>query len=104
MDELKPKSNTLSFFLIKEQSNKLRCVNYKSCNISAKTDQKIKCSAMPGVDVMITNFSDFLAKKMDFFLKTNVMIKILHNLAFILIQKRQFFAEFFVENIFKIIT
>jgi hypothetical protein len=38
----------------------------------------------PGVDVMITIFSDFCqfsAKKLAFFSKTNVMIKILHNLA-----------------------
>jgi hypothetical protein len=37
-----------------------------------------------GVDVMITIFCDFrqfLAKKLAFFSKTNVMIKILHNLA-----------------------
>jgi hypothetical protein len=38
----------------------------------------------PGVDVMITIFGDFCqfsAKKLAFFSKTNVMIKILHNLA-----------------------
>jgi hypothetical protein len=37
-----------------------------------------------GVDVMITNFCNFYqfsAKKLAFFSKTNVMIKILHNLA-----------------------
>jgi hypothetical protein len=36
----------------------------------------------PGVDVMITIFGDFRqlsAKKLAFFSKTNVMIKILHN-------------------------
>jgi hypothetical protein len=51
----------------------------------------------PGVDVMITIFCDFRqfgAKKMAFFSKTNVMIKILHNLAL-------FWVEFFGENIFK---
>jgi hypothetical protein len=45
-----------------------------------KQNEKIR----PGVDVMITIFCDFyqfLAKKLAFFLKTNVMIKILHNLA-----------------------
>jgi hypothetical protein len=39
---------------------------------------------VPGVDVMITTFGDFcqfLGKKLAFFSKTNVMIKILHNLA-----------------------
>jgi hypothetical protein len=39
---------------------------------------------VPGVDVMITIFCDFRqfsAKKMAFFSKTNVMIKILHILA-----------------------
>jgi hypothetical protein len=38
----------------------------------------------PGVDVMITIFCDFCqfsAKKLAFFSKTDVMIKILHNLA-----------------------
>jgi hypothetical protein len=46
---------------------------------------------------MITIFCDFCqfsAEKMAFFSKTNVMIKILHNLAsFVLTQKRQFFGE-----------
>jgi hypothetical protein len=40
-------------------------------------------SGRPGVDVMITifcYFRQFLAKKLAFFTKTNVMIKILHNL------------------------
>jgi hypothetical protein len=32
------------------------------------------------------------------------MIKILHNLSFVLSKKRQCFAEFFGENILKIIT
>jgi hypothetical protein len=44
----------------------------------------VQTSASPGVDVMITIFCDFrqfLAKKLAFFSKTNVMIKILHNLA-----------------------
>jgi hypothetical protein len=41
-------------------------------------------SGNPGVDVMITTFgyfSQFFGKKMAFFSKTNVLIKILHNLA-----------------------
>jgi hypothetical protein len=40
--------------------------------------------AQSGVDVMITNFFDFRqfsARKLEFFSKNNVMIKILHNLA-----------------------
>jgi hypothetical protein len=40
--------------------------------------------AQSGVDVMITIFCDFRqfsAKKLAFFSKTNVVIKILHNLA-----------------------
>jgi hypothetical protein len=44
----------------------------------------IRTDADPGVDVMITIFCDFRqfsAKKLAFFSKTNVMIKILHNLA-----------------------
>jgi hypothetical protein len=46
----------------------------------------------------------FGAKKLAFFSKTNVIIKFFHNLPFVLSQKRQFFAEFFGENILKIIT
>jgi hypothetical protein len=41
---------------------------------------------------------------MAFFSKINVMIKILHIISFVLSQKRHFLAEFFGENIFKIIT
>jgi hypothetical protein len=55
---------------------------------------------LTGVDVMITIFCDFrqfLAKKLAFFSKTNVMIKILHNFIFVSSRKRQFFAEFFGE-------
>jgi hypothetical protein len=56
---------------------------------------------------MITIFCDFWrfsAKKLAFFSKTNVMITILHNLALISVKNAIFFAEFFGENIFKIIT
>jgi hypothetical protein len=45
-----------------------------------------------------------LAKKLAFFSKTNIMIKILHNLALFGVKKRNFFAIFFGENIFKIVT
>jgi hypothetical protein len=41
-------------------------------------------SGLPGVDVMIINFCDFgqfSSKKLAFFSKSNVMNKILHNLA-----------------------
>jgi hypothetical protein len=56
---------------------------------------------------MITSFCDFCqfsAKKLEFFSKTNVMIKILHTLAMFRVKNDNFFAEFFGENIFKIIT
>jgi hypothetical protein len=56
---------------------------------------------------MITIFCDFRqfsAKKLAFFPKTNVMIKILHNLALFWVKNANFFAEFFGENISKIIT
>jgi hypothetical protein len=49
------------------------------------------------------DFSQFLAKKLAFFSKTNVMI-IFSKFSFVLSQKRQFFANFFGENILKIIT
>jgi hypothetical protein len=60
-----------------------------------------------GVDVMITilcDFCQFSAKKLAFFLKTNAMIKILHNLPLFRVKNANFFAEFFGENILKIIT
>jgi hypothetical protein len=49
----------------------------------------------PGVDDMITIF----AKKMAFFSKTNVMMKILHNVALSRVKNTIFFAEIFGENI-----
>jgi hypothetical protein len=62
---------------------------------------------VPGVDVMITifyDFSQFSAKKLAFFLNTNVMIKFFQNLALFLVKNDNFFAKFFDENILKIIT
>jgi hypothetical protein len=61
----------------------------------------------PGVDVMITIFCDFCqfsAKKLAFFSRTNVMIKILHNLALFWVKNANFFAKIFSENILKILT
>jgi hypothetical protein len=61
----------------------------------------------PGVEVMITIFCDFQqfsAKKLAFLSKNNVMIQILHNLALFRVKNANFFAEFFDENILKIIT
>jgi hypothetical protein len=52
----------------------------------------------PGVDVMVTIFCDFSAKKLAFFSKTNVMIKFSHNLALFCVKNANFFAEFFAEN------
>jgi hypothetical protein len=49
----------------------------------------------PGVDVVITIFCDFCqfsVKKLAFFSKTNVMIKIFAYFSFVLRQKRQFFC------------
>jgi hypothetical protein len=64
-------------------------------------------ASLPGVDVMIIIFCDFWqfsAKKIAFFSKTNVMIKILHNLALFWVKNAYFFAKCFGKNIFKIIT
>jgi hypothetical protein len=61
----------------------------------------------PGVDVMITIFGDFWqfsAKKLAFFSKTNVMIKILHILALFCVKNANIFAKFFGKNIQKITT
>jgi hypothetical protein len=46
-------------------------------------------------------FDKFSAKKLAFFSKTNVVIKILHNLPLFWVKNAIFFAEFFGENIFK---
>jgi hypothetical protein len=53
---------------------------------------------LTGVDIMITifcDFSQFSAKKLAFFSKTNIMIKILHNLALLRVKNADFFAIFF---------
>jgi hypothetical protein len=73
-------------------------------SLTAVGDVKLNIS---GVDVMITIFCDFCqfsAKKLSFFSKTNVVINILHNLALFRVKNANFFAEFFGENILKIIT
>jgi hypothetical protein len=52
------------------------------------------CCRLAGTDVMITIFCDFpqfSAKKLAFFLNTNVMIKLFSKFSFVLSQKRQFF-------------
>jgi hypothetical protein len=51
---------------------------------------------------MITIFCDFRqfsAKKLAFFSKTSVMIKILHNLALVWVKNANFVTEIFGENI-----
>jgi hypothetical protein len=51
---------------------------------------------------MITIFGDFWkfsAKKLAFFSKTNIMIKILHNLALFWVENANFFAKIFGENL-----
>jgi hypothetical protein len=49
-------------------------------------------------------WSQFSAKKFAFFSKTNVMIKFFNSLALFWVKNANFFAEFFGENIFKIVT
>jgi hypothetical protein len=48
---------------------------------------------------IICGFRQFSAKKMAFFSKTKVMMKVLHNLPSFFSQKRYFYADFFGENI-----
>jgi hypothetical protein len=51
----------------------------------------------PGVNVMLTNFCNFChfsAKKLAFFSKSNVMIKLLNNLVLFWAKNANFFAEF----------
>jgi hypothetical protein len=55
-------------------------------------------------DYNFLRFSTIFGEKMAFFSKTNVMIKILQNLAFLWVKNANFFNEFFGENISKIIT
>jgi ubiquitin-protein ligase E3 C len=50
------------------------------------------------------DFSQFSAKKLPFFLNTNVTIHFFLNLALFLVKNADFFANFFGENISKIIT
>jgi hypothetical protein len=51
-------------------------------------------SGGPQFSAIFDNFGE----KIGFFSKTNVMIKILHNLAFVLSQKRQFFRRKYLKN------
>jgi hypothetical protein len=56
----------------------------------------------PGVDVMITifcDFSQFSAKKLAFFLNTNVMMNFFKNLALFCVKNANLFAKIFGENI-----
>jgi hypothetical protein len=56
---------------------------------------------------MITIFCDFFrfsAKKLAFFINTNVMINFSQNLALFWVKNANFFAKLFSENILKIIT
>jgi hypothetical protein len=62
----------------------------------------VKPKLKTGVDVMIAIFCDFWqfsAKILAFFTKTNVMIKILHNLASFWVKNAKFFEKIFGENI-----
>jgi hypothetical protein len=61
-------------------------------NIGAKNNSQ---TVVPGVDVMITIFCDFRqfsAKKLAFFSKTNVVIKIFAKTSSSLSKKRQYFC------------
>jgi hypothetical protein len=71
-----------------------------------------KAQPKPGVDVMITifgDFSQFSAKKIGVFLKYQCYDQLFSKFSFVLSQKtpiflQNFFAKFFGENIFKVIT
>jgi hypothetical protein len=49
-------------------------------------------------------FFPIFGKKLAFFLNTNIMIKLFQNFALFSVKNENFFAKFFGENIFKIIT
>jgi hypothetical protein len=86
----------------------IRCKFAESGHSGAGPGQDVVApKSRAGTDVMITIFGDFWqlsAKKLAFFSKTNVMIKIFQNLALFWVKNANFFAEFFGENILKIIT
>jgi hypothetical protein len=68
-----------------------------------------KCKLTPGTwgrcyDNNFQRVSPIFGENLAFFLKTNVLIIFLHKLAVLWVKYANLFAEFFGENIFKIIT
>jgi hypothetical protein len=83
------------------------CEGHSICAGTSCNRIVVYCLLVPGVDVMITIFLQFLTifgKQIGVFLKTQCYDQNFAWFTFVLSQKRQFFAEFFGENIFKIIT
>jgi hypothetical protein len=75
------------------------------CSVYFTTFQKWKERLLQsGVYVMITifcDFSQFSAKKLAFFLNTNVMINFFKNLALFCVKSAKFLVKFFGEKYFK---
>jgi hypothetical protein len=72
--------------------------------LKTKQSPKRRTFFQSGVDVMITifcDFSQFLAKKLAFFLNTNVMINFFQNLALFRVKNANFFAKFFWQKYLK---
>jgi hypothetical protein len=106
VDQLTEKSD---FFWQRQKSLRADNVNlllpFHTIDFFEKNSSAVaSASGWQGVDVMITIFCDFRpfsAKKLAFFSKTNVMMKILHNSALFWVKNANFFADFFGENIEK---
>jgi hypothetical protein len=70
-------------------------VSLKGADLAVGSDKMDFRTGRPGVDVMVTNFCDFLSKKLAFFLNANFIINFFSTFSFVLIQKRQFFRKIF---------
>jgi hypothetical protein len=85
-----------------------KCVIDQVAILRISVSAKKFCKKLPGADVMIRifcDFSRFSAKKLAFFLgKYQCYDQPFSKFSFVLSQNAYFFAKFFGENIFKIIT
>jgi hypothetical protein len=68
---------------------------------SLAPSKTVRTSATRGrcYDQNFLRFSSIFGKKLACFSKTNVMIKLLHNLALFCVKNANFFSEFFSKNI-----
>jgi hypothetical protein len=91
---------------ILDESNSFSLINY-SCHFlklfyNGKPQRKTWTENQGSM--LWSHFLPIFGEKLAFFSKTNVVIKILHNLALIWVKNAHFFAEKIGENLKKIIT